>query len=117
MQAMQQLPLHVPRAHECVEGMQNTVREAKRCLYPNDATQQRMRAHVDPHRREAAHSPGDQVLLSTTGKNKRSTGNGTVRKLMPRWMGPFTMVEMVGPVAVHLRLPEQWRRVHDVFHE
>ncbi len=35
---------------------------------------------------------------------------------MPRWMGPFTVVEMVGPVAVRVRLPELWRRMHDVFH-
>ena len=111
LQDTQRLPLKVPRAHEFVEGIQNAVREAKRCLY---ATQQRMRARVDPHRREAAYSPGDQVLLST--KNIRNTGDGTVRKLMPKWMGPFTVVEMVGPVAVRLRLPEQWRRMHDVFH-
>eukprot|EP00983_Pelagomonas_calceolata_P021673 679004-Pelagomonas_calceolata.AAC.1 len=31
-------------------------------------------------------------------------------------MGPFRVEDMVGLVAVHLQLPPQWSRIHNVFH-
>nr|GEY02520.1 putative reverse transcriptase domain-containing protein [Tanacetum cinerariifolium] len=37
-------------------------------------------------------------------------------KLAPRYVGPFEIVERVGPVAYHLRLPQELSCVHDVFH-
>nr|GEX42786.1 putative reverse transcriptase domain-containing protein [Tanacetum cinerariifolium] len=38
------------------------------------------------------------------------------RKLAPRYVGPIEIVECVGPVAYHLKLPQELSRVHDVFH-
>ncbi len=38
------------------------------------------------------------------------------RKLMPRFIGPFSIVKVLSPVAVKLRLSNQLRRVHPVFH-
>ena len=37
-------------------------------------------------------------------------------KLSPRYIGPFEIVERVGPVAYRLDLPEELSRVHNVFH-
>ncbi|GKB80192.1 putative reverse transcriptase domain-containing protein [Tanacetum coccineum] len=37
-------------------------------------------------------------------------------KLAPRFVGPFEIVEKVGPVAYRLRLPEELNGVHDTFH-
>ena len=37
-------------------------------------------------------------------------------KLSPRYIGPFVIVERVGPVAYRLDLPEELSRVHNVFH-
>ncbi|GJS75444.1 putative reverse transcriptase domain-containing protein [Tanacetum coccineum] len=61
--------------------------------------------------------------------NKEEVGNGArlpekkgvVRfgkkgKLAPRYVGPFEIVEHVGPVAYRLRLPQELSCVHDVFH-
>eukprot|EP00983_Pelagomonas_calceolata_P003795 122962-Pelagomonas_calceolata.AAC.1 len=31
-------------------------------------------------------------------------------------MGPFQVEYMVGKAAVKLRLPEEWNRIHNVFH-
>ncbi|GKA35630.1 putative reverse transcriptase domain-containing protein, partial [Tanacetum coccineum] len=58
---------------------------------------------------------GDQVLL------KVSPWKGVVRfgkkgKLAPRYVGPFEIVERVGPVAYRLKLPQELSCVHDTFH-
>ncbi|GKA55989.1 putative reverse transcriptase domain-containing protein [Tanacetum coccineum] len=37
-------------------------------------------------------------------------------KLSPRYVGPFEIVERVGPVAYRLRLPQELVGVHDTFH-
>ena len=37
-------------------------------------------------------------------------------KLNPRYVGPFEIVERVGPVAYRLNLPEELSGVHNVFH-
>ena len=46
-------------------------------------------------------------------------GGGTLweaRELNPRYIGPFEIVERIGPVAYRLDLPEEFSRVHNVFH-
>nr|GEW54594.1 putative reverse transcriptase domain-containing protein [Tanacetum cinerariifolium] len=58
---------------------------------------------------------GDRVLL------KVSPWKGVVRfgkkgKLAPRYVGPFKIVECVGPVAYRLKLPQELSCVHDTFH-
>ena len=57
----------------------------------------------------------DQVFL------KISPWKGVVRfgkrgKLNPRYIGPFEIVDGIGPVAYRLDLPEEFSRVHNVFH-
>ena len=36
-------------------------------------------------------------------------------KLSPRYIGPFEIVERIGPVAYRLDLPDELSRVHNVF--
>ena len=46
-------------------------------------------------------------------------GGGTLEKrgkLNPRYIGPFEIVERIGPVAYRLDLPEELSRVYNVFH-
>ena len=57
----------------------------------------------------------DQVFL------KLCPQKGVVRfgkrgKLNPRYIGPFEIVDGIGPVAYRLDLPEDFSRVHNVFH-
>ncbi|GJS61554.1 hypothetical protein Tco_0656338 [Tanacetum coccineum] len=41
---------------------------------------------------------------------------GKKGKLAPRYVGPFEILEMIGPVAYKLRLPKELSEVHDTFH-
>ncbi|GJT14999.1 putative reverse transcriptase domain-containing protein [Tanacetum coccineum] len=60
-------------------------------------------------------SVGDYILL------KVSPWKGVIRfgkkgKLAPRFVGPFEIIEKVGPIGYRLRLPEELNGVHDTFH-
>ncbi|GMI89734.1 hypothetical protein HRI_002642700 [Hibiscus trionum] len=41
---------------------------------------------------------------------------GRKGKLSPRFIGPYEIVERVGPVAYRLRLSAELEKIHDVFH-
>ncbi|GJX50764.1 putative reverse transcriptase domain-containing protein [Tanacetum coccineum] len=70
---------------------------------------------------KAEHQRGTSWLCSS---NKISVGEvkegvvcfGKKRKLAPRFIGPFEIIEKVVPVAYRLDLPEELNGVHDTFH-
>jgi hypothetical protein len=37
------------------------------------------------------------------------------KKLQPRWIGPFKVLERIGSQAYRLALPQKYARLHDVF--
>jgi hypothetical protein len=41
---------------------------------------------------------------------------GVRRKLAPRYIGPFQIIEQCGPVAYRLKLPKHLSVVHNLFH-
>ncbi|GJS93866.1 putative reverse transcriptase domain-containing protein [Tanacetum coccineum] len=60
-------------------------------------------------------------LLYGLKLEKVSPWKGVVRfgkkgKLTPRYVGPFEIVECVGPVAYRLKLPQELSCIHDTFH-
>ena len=107
------MPTRVPHAYGFVQhtitGALERAREAMR------VAQQRMLQSHEGKRRPVEYKPGQQVLLSTVNLMGKAGSKGA-RKLKPRWMGPFSVVQKVGSVAVKLALPPQWTRVHPVFH-
>jgi hypothetical protein len=94
----------VPTTDRKADWLNRALTEAKRCL---EAAQQRQKAYADRTRAPITFRPGDRVLLSTKNFNKN--------KLMPKWVGPYPVKEMIGKAAVRLELPEQFR-VHPTFH-
>ncbi|KAJ9511202.1 hypothetical protein QJQ45_013641 [Haematococcus lacustris] len=106
------LPQKVPQAHGFVANARQAVEQARQCLA---RAQKRMKAYQDTKRRDAVFEPGDMVLLSTQNMRGR-VGQPGARKLKPRYVGPFRVEYMVGRAAVKLDLPEEWSRIHNVFH-
>ena len=53
---------------------------------------------------------GDKVWLHAHNLHLKTT-----RKLTPRCLGPFEIIEEISPVVYKLKLPETWR-IHNVFH-
>nr|AAC26240.1 contains similarity to reverse transcriptases (PFam: rvt.hmm, score: 116.22) [Arabidopsis thaliana] len=77
--------------------------------------QDRKRSYADKRRRELEFEVGDRVYLKMAmlrGPNRSISET----KLSPRYMGPFRIVERVGPVAYRLELLDVMRAFHKVFH-
>ncbi|GKA59582.1 putative reverse transcriptase domain-containing protein [Tanacetum coccineum] len=55
--------------------------------------------------------PGMKRDIDTYVRKRES-----LHKLAPRYVGPFEILERIGPVAYRLRLPEELSGVHDTFH-
>ena len=58
---------------------------------------------------------GDHVFLKVMPK-RGVVRFGKRRKLSPRYIGPFEILERVGAVAYFLALPPSLSSVHEVFH-
>ena len=74
----------------------------------------RQKSYEDNRRRDMQFEIGDQVFLEI------SPWKGLLRfgrrgKLSPRFIGPYEIVSMVGPVAYRLKLPPELSRIHDTF--
>ncbi|GJS76648.1 hypothetical protein Tco_0726529 [Tanacetum coccineum] len=86
-------------------------RDAHVCKLPRD----RQKSYADKRRRPLEFEVGDKVML------KVAPWKGVMRfgkrgKLNPRYIGPFQIIERIGPVAYRLELPQELSRVHNVFH-
>ncbi|GJW94822.1 hypothetical protein Tco_0174494 [Tanacetum coccineum] len=69
----------------------------------------------DVRRKPMEFSVGDMVML------KVSRWKGVIRfgkkgKLSPRYIGPFKIIERIGPIAYKLELLEKLRGIHNTFH-
>ncbi|GJZ88374.1 putative reverse transcriptase domain-containing protein [Tanacetum coccineum] len=62
------------------------------------------------------HSPIMWVEVGEVSPWKGVVRFGKKVKLAPRFVGPFEIIEKVGPVSYRLDLPEELNGVHDTFH-
>ncbi|GKB02432.1 putative reverse transcriptase domain-containing protein [Tanacetum coccineum] len=79
------------------------------------AARDRQRSYVNIRRKPLEFQVGDRVML------KVSPRKGVIRfgkrgKLNPQYIGPFKILERIGPVAYKLELPEDLSNVHSTFH-
>ncbi|GKE65410.1 putative reverse transcriptase domain-containing protein [Tanacetum coccineum] len=79
------------------------------------AARDRQKSYADKRRKPLEFSVGGYVLL------KVLPWKGVVRfkkkgKLVPRFIGPFEIIEKVVPVAYRLDFPKELDGVHDTFH-
>ena len=77
--------------------------------------QDRQKSYADTRRKDLEFEVNDMVFL------KVAPWKGVIRfqkrgKLNPRYIGPFKILERIGPVAYRLELPPELSRIHNVFH-
>jgi transposase InsO family protein len=99
----------VPAVAEFTAKMQEIIGRAKERIA---AARQRAKRVADPSRRHALFAVGDRVLLSARNIALKTPG---VNKLLPKYLGPFTVTEVISPVTYRLDLPPSMR-CHNVFH-
>ncbi|GJT94311.1 putative reverse transcriptase domain-containing protein [Tanacetum coccineum] len=74
-----------------------------------------IKSYADNRRKPLEFSISDKVLLKVSPW-KGVVHFGKKSKLSPRYVGPFEVVERVGPVAYRLRLQQELVGIHDTFH-
>ena len=79
------------------------------------AARDRKKGYEDKRRRPLAFEVNDRVYLRVSPL-KGVKRFGIKGKLAPRYVEPFRIIEICGPIAYKLELPEQLQRVHNVFH-
>lgn len=98
-----------PAVETFVKNVAKVVSEAKERL---EAARQRAKRYADPKRKAVLYKVGDLVLLSTKNIQMKTPG---VNKLLPKYLGPFPVTEVINAAAYRLQLPD-CMRCHNVFH-
>lgn len=98
-QSVQEL---VAKIHRCQEGIKEQLAKS----------QEAQRKYADQRRRDVQYNEGDRVLVDS---NIFTLKDKEIFKLVPKYMGPFTITAVPGPVTVKLDLPVQLK-THNVIH-
>ena len=75
----------------------------------------RQKSYADQRRKHLEFTVGDEVYLKMR-TFRGNDPNRKLKKLKPRYMGPFVITERIGAVAYRLVLPPEMADFHDVFH-
>ncbi|KAA3473966.1 DNA/RNA polymerases superfamily protein [Gossypium australe] len=73
------------------------------------------KSYVDLKRKYIKFQIGDRVFLKVSPW-KKILRFGRKGKLSPPFIGPYEIIERVGPVAYRLSLPFELEKIHNVFH-
>jgi len=95
--------------------VQETTEKVKMIQEKMRASQSRKKSYHDKRRKDIEFHVDDHVFL----RANLVTGIGRAlkyRKLTPRFVGPFEIVEKVGAVACRIALPSLLSNIHDMFH-
>ncbi|KAG8481029.1 hypothetical protein CXB51_025732 [Gossypium anomalum] len=97
---------------DLIKETEEKVKVIQDCL---KATSNRQKSYADLKRKEIEYQVGDKVFLKVSPW-KKVLRFGRKGKLSPRFIGPYEVIEKVGPVAYRLALPPELEKIHDVFH-
>ena len=88
---------------------QHIVSETRRHMHN---ARNRQKHFADRKRSHVKFAVNDKVFLNAANLPVKGMLS---RKLFWKWMGPFTVTEVINPVPYRLELPSYWQ-LHDVFH-
>ena len=96
-----------------VEHQQQVLTQVRDAL---SASQDTMEGYInDDSRKDIKYAPGEMVYLSTKNLGK-SHFKQNVKKLRPRFAGPFKVLERISTYTYKLELPKKLGKLHPVFH-
>ncbi|GJU25928.1 putative reverse transcriptase domain-containing protein [Tanacetum coccineum] len=99
----------------CPEIVQETTKKIIQIKQRIQAASDRQKSYTDLKRKPMEFQVGDRVMLKVSPW-KGIVRFGKRRKLKPRYVGPFKVLEKVGFVAYKLNLPQELSSVHHTFH-
>ena len=103
-------PSKNPGVDNFIINIQNSINKAKLCL---EKAQQRQKYYADLDRADLpAFQVGELAWLSSQHIALKAVGT---RKLLPRWLGPFEVIAVNGPVTYSLDIPPHYQ-IHTNFH-
>jgi len=97
---------------EMIQDMKDKISIIRRRML---TVQSRKKSYIDKHRRQLEFNVGDLVYLKVSPM-KGVMRFGKKGKLSPRFVGPFEIKEVIGPVAYRVELPPALSEIHNVFH-
>ncbi|XP_071902702.1 uncharacterized protein [Coffea arabica] len=95
-------PATIPRVEETYERV-------KMIRQRLQTAQNRQKSYANHQRKDLEFEIGDKVFLGVTPLKGK-------KKLQPRYLGPFSILQRIRKVAYRLELPASLSRIHDVFH-
>ncbi|KAK6145306.1 hypothetical protein DH2020_022126 [Rehmannia glutinosa] len=95
--------------------IQDTIEKVKIVKSRLKVAQDRQKSYIDQHRREIEYEVGEKVFIRVSPW-KGILRFGKTGKLSPRYIGPYEILEKVGPLAYRLALPPELSQIHNVFH-
>ncbi len=104
------LPVSETYIEEDFFDSRSRAREAQKTAYIRTINAQNLsKEHFDEHHPPLNLSPGDVVCLKVTQKVK-----GRVQKWEPKWIGPFEVLEKIGPITYRVKdvRPHDERPLH-----
>jgi hypothetical protein len=99
-------------AQKFVANWQTQVRKAKHLM---KLAQIRQSKYFNQKVSEQEFEPGTLVMLSTYNLRQAGQSSERSKKLGPKFVGPFKILQRVGKVSYRLEIPEVWK-IHNVFH-
>ena len=106
------IPDHIPATHDFIEQITNATKIAHDSLVIAKANQEK---NANKYRRDVQFEVNDQVLLSSAHIHLASQATRPSKKLQHQFIGPYTIIQKISPVAYKLELPDTLK-IHPVFH-
>ena len=79
------------------------------------AASDQQKSYADLKMRDIGYEVGDKVFLKVSPWRK-ILRFGKKGKLSPRFIGPYEVLERIGPMAYRLALPPELAKLHNVFY-